>query len=78
MFLYDCIRHAVTRRLSDMLLLKTAILASALALITIIAIVEVTSFGAISVNYLAPTYPLLLLLVVLNLRIADEAVGSTT
>ena len=79
MFLYDCIRHAVTRRLSDMLLLKTAILASALALITINAIVEVTSFGAaISVGYLAPTYPLLLLLVVLNLRIADEAVGSTT
>ena len=76
MFLYDCIRHAVTRCISDMLLLKTAILANALALIAIVAIVEVTSFRAINVGYLAPTYPLLLLLVVLNLRIADEAPTS--
>jgi hypothetical protein len=68
MFVYDCFRYALTRRAGDMLLLEAAILASVLALIAVIALIDVTSFRAIDVGYLAPAYPLVLLLVVLNLR----------
>ena len=68
LFLYDSMRYGATRRAGDVLLLEAAILASVVTLIGLIALIDVTSFPAIDVGYLAPAYPLMLLLIALGVR----------